>query len=139
KDILGGIIKGINSKDCQKIFRGIKKYRGKYNDELRYIICLNKERKATSQKKRDAHIMKLSKKMDKIFSQNRRNKKDSDTEKALNKIFEGYKVKFKRFFTIVRGTKSKKAVGYDLNQKVIEHEKKFDGIFVLLSYFHHPN
>ncbi len=133
KDILGHIIKGIDTKVCQKIFRGIKKYQGKYNDELRYIICLNKERKATSQKKRDAHIMKLSKKMDKIFSQNRRNKKDSDTEKALKKVFEGYKVRFKRFFTIARDTANSKVVRYDLNQKAIEHEEKFDGIFVLLS------
>ncbi len=133
KDIFGGIIKGIDSKVCQKIFRGIKKYQGKYEDELRYIICQNEERKAVSQKKREAHIIKLSKELDKVFLQNRRDRKDSDTEKALNKIFEGYKVKFKRFFTIARDTKSKKAVGYGLNQKAIEQEKKFDGIFVLLS------
>jgi len=133
KNILGGIIKGIDSKVCQKVFRGIKKYEGKYEDELRYIICLNEERKATSQKKRESHIIKLSKELDKVFSQNRRDRKSHDTEKALNKIFEGYKVKFKRFFIIARDTKSNQAVGYNLNQKAIEQEKKFDGIFVLLS------
>jgi len=100
---------------------------------LRYIICLNEERKAASQKKRGTHIIKLSKELEKVFSQNRMDRKDNDTEKALNRIFEGYKVKFKRFFTIARDTKSKKAVGYSLNQKAIEEEKKFDGIFVLLS------
>lgn len=133
KDILGGIIKGIDSKVCHKVFRGIKKYQGKYEDELRYIICLNEERKSASQKKREAYILKLSKELDKVFSQNSRDREDSDTEKALNKIFEGYKVKFKRFFTIARDTKNKKAVGYSINQKAIEQEKKFDGIFVLLS------
>jgi len=133
KNILGDIIKGIDSKVCQKLFRGIKKYQGKYEDELRYIICLNEERKAVSQKKRESHIIKLSKELDKVFSQNRRDRKSLDTEKALNKIFEGYKVKFKRFFIIARDTKSKDAVGYSLNQRAIEQEKRFDGIFVLLS------
>ena len=133
KDILGSIIKGIDSKVCEKVFRVIRKYQGKYEDELRYIICLNKERKAASQRKRDADISKLSKELDKLFSKNDMGRKDSDKEKVLNKIFEGYKAKFKKFFTIEKDIKSKKAVGYSLNQKEIEEEKKFDGIFVLLT------
>jgi len=133
KDILERIIKGIDSKVCEKVFRAIRKYQGKYEDELRYIICLNKERKSASQKKREADISKLSKELDKVFSKNDMGGEDSDKEKALNKIFEGYKAKFKKFFTIEKDTKSKKAVGYSLNQKEIEEEKKFDGIFVLLT------
>ncbi len=100
---------------------------------MRYIICLNEQRKAVSQKKRQAYISKLSKELDKVFSENARYKEDRYLEKAVNKIFEGYKIKFKKFFTIDRDTKSKKAVGYSLNQEKIEQEKKFDGIFVLLS------
>jgi len=133
KDILERILKGIDSKVCEKVFRVIRKYQGKYEDELRYIICLNKERKASSQKKREADISKLSKELDKLFSKNDISREVSDKEKALNKIFEGYKAKFKKFFTIEKDTKSKKAVGYSLNQKEIEEEKKFDGIFVLLT------
>ena len=60
KDILGRIIKGIDSKACYKIFRGIKKYQGRYEDELRYIICLNEERKTTSEKKFDGIFVFLS-------------------------------------------------------------------------------
>jgi transposase len=126
-------IKGIDSKACEKIFRAIRKYQGKYENELRYIICLNEERKASSQKKREARILKLSQELDKVFSKKDMAREGSDIEKALNKIFEGYKAKFKRFFTIEKDTKNKKAVGYSLNQKEIEQEKKFDGIFVLLS------
>jgi transposase len=133
KHIAESIIKGVDSKIYHKLFRGIKKYQGRYEDELRYIICLNEQRKAVSQKKRQAYISKLSKELDKVFSENARYKADRDIEKAVNKIFEGYKVKFKRFFIITSDTKSKKAVGYSLNQKKIEQEKKFDGIFVLLS------
>jgi transposase len=100
---------------------------------LRYIICLNEERKASSQNKRQVYISKLSKELDKVFSENARYKEDRDIDKALHKIFEGYKVKFKKFFTVARDTKSKKVTGYSLNQEKIEQEKKFDGIFVLLS------
>ncbi len=133
KKIAQSIIKGIDSKASNKLFRGIKKYQGRYEDELRYIICLNEQRKTVSQKKRQASILKLSKELDKVFSENARYKEDRDIDKAFNKIFEGYKIKFKKFFTIARDTKSKKAVGYSLNQEKIEQEKKFDGIFVLLS------
>jgi transposase len=133
KDILERIIKGIDSKVFEKVFRVIRKYQGKYENELRYIICLNKERKAASQKKREADISKLSNELDKVFSKNDMGREDSDRDKSLNKIFEGYKAKFKKFFTIEKDIKSKKAVGYSLNQKEIEEEKKFDGIFVLLT------
>ena len=133
KSIAESIIKGIDSKVCAKVFRGIKKYQGRYEDELRYIICLNEQRKAESEKKRQISITKLSEELDKVFSKNARFKQDRDIDKALYKIFEGYKVKFKKFFTVARDTKSKKATGYSLNQQKIEQEKKFDGIFVLLS------
>jgi transposase len=133
KDILGNIIKGIDFKVCEKVFRVIRKYQGKYEDELRYIICLNKERKTSSQKKREADIAKLSKEMDRVFLKKDIGRGVRDKEKALNGIFKGYKVKFKKFFTIERDIKSKKAVGYSLNEKEIDEEKKFDGIFVLLT------
>ena len=133
KRIVESIIKGIDTKVYNKLFRGIKKYQGRYEDELRYIICLNEERKDSSQNKRQVSISKLSKELDKVFSENARYKEDRDIDNAFHKIFEGYKVKFKKFFTVARDTKSKKATGYSLNQEKIEQEKKFDGIFVLLS------
>jgi transposase len=133
KRIVESIIKGIDTKLYNKLFRGIKKYQGRYEGEMRYIICLNEERKAGSQNKRQVYISKLSKELDKVFSENARYKEDRDIDKAINKIFEGYKIKFKKYFTIARDTKSKKATGYSLNQQKIEQEKKFDGIFVLLS------
>jgi len=133
KRIVESIIKGIDTPVYNKLFRGIKKYQGRYEDELRYIICLNEERKAGSEKKRQLSISKLSEELDKVFAQNARTKEDRDVDQALHKIFEGYKVKFKKFFTIARDAKSQRAIGYSLNQQKIEQEKKFDGIFVLLS------
>jgi transposase len=133
KMIVERIIQGIDRQVYNKLFRGIKKYQGRYEDELRYIISLNEERKAGSQKKRADTISKLSKELDQIFSENARTKEAQDIEQAVNKIFEGYKVKFKKFFTIARDRKSKKAIGYSINHEKLEEEKKYDGIFVLLS------
>ena len=133
KMIVERIIQGIDRRVYAKLFRGIKKYQGRYEDELRYIISLNEERKAGSQKKRVDMISKLSIELDKIFSENASSKETQDIEQAVNKVFEGYKVKFKKFFTIARDRKSKKAIGYSINQDKLEEEKKFDGIFVLLS------
>ena len=133
KRIVESIIKGIDTPVYNKLLSGIKKYQGRYEDELRYIICLNEERKAGSEKKRQISISKLSEELDKVFAQNAKTKEDRDIDQALYKIFEGYKVKFKKFFGIARDAKSQKAIGYSLNQQKIEQEKKFDGIFVLLS------
>ena len=133
KRIVESIIKSIDTPVYNKLFSGIKKYQGRYEDELRYIICLNEERKAGSEKKRQISISKPSEELDKVFAENARPKEDRDIDQALYKIFEGYKVKFKKFFTIARDAKSQKAIGYSLNQQKIEQEKKFDGIFVLLS------
>ncbi len=102
KRIVESITKGIEAPVYNKLFRGIKKYQGRYEDELRYIICLNEQRKAESEKKRQISISKLSEDLDKVFAPNARTKEDRDVDQALHKIFEGYKVKFKKFFTIAR-------------------------------------
>jgi transposase len=132
KTILSQITQEIDSKVSYKIFKIIQKYSGRYEDELRYIICLNEERKSIAKNKREGSISKISIELDKLFS----NKEKTDlikSEKSLNKIFEGYKSKLRKYFYIEREDLSKKAIGYNLNTKAIEQEEKLDGIFVLLS------
>ncbi len=134
KNIFEGIVEGIDAKVSNKIFRGIKKYQGKYEDELRYIICLNEERKRSSLKKREEYILRFSKELDGIFSKkNIGSKNRASVEIAIHKIFEGYKAKFKKYFTIEKDSKTKKGIGYSLNQEALDYEINFDGIFVLLS------
>lgn len=120
-----------NGKLCQKVFRLIKKYQGRYEDSLRYIVCRNDERKKTAEKKREEMLTKLSEELNK-WTQT----KDQDLahiERGLNKIFEGYKGKYKKFFDIDRDEKSGQAIGYHINQETITQEKKWDGVFVLLT------
>ena len=133
KKILPEIAEEIDPKISQKIFRVIKKYYGKYEDELRYIVCLNGDRKDMARQRRQEYISKISKELDKVFLEDKGDRELIKVEKALNKIFEGYKGKLKKFFEIQRDEVSQKAFGYKLNQVEIEKEKQLDGIFVLLS------
>ena len=134
EDSLSGkeISEGIDSKICRKIFNVVKRYIGKYQNELRYIICLNEERRAIDVRRRAEYIAMLSQKLDDLFSDISK-KEFHKIEKSLNKIFEGYRNKYRKFFKIEREKEIQKAVGYKLNKRNIEKEKRLDGIFILLT------
>jgi len=131
KSILQEITKEIDSKSCQKIAMVIRKYFGRYDEELRYIICLNNERKKIAQKRRAKYIARYSKELDKLFSEDKVEREAVEIERTLSKIFEGYKARFKKLFKIKRD--GEKAIGYTLNQEQIAQEENLDGIFVLLT------
>ncbi len=59
--------------------------------------------------------------------------KTADIEQRLEKIFEGYKSRYRKFFEIERQEKDDKAIGWRLNEQRLEKEEKLDGIFVLLT------
>jgi transposase len=128
KIILNEISKKIDSKLCQRVFRLVKKYSGRYEDELRYIICLNEERKVIAQRKRQAKISSLGKELDKLFSSKKVKGDRACIEKSVNKIFEGYKRKFRKYFNICPDGAS-----YSLNQEEREQAMQLDGIFILLT------
>jgi transposase len=133
KKILQGIAEEIDPKICQKVFRLIKKYYGRYEDELRYVVCLNAERKDIARQRRQEYVSKISTELDKVFSEGKGDQGFIKVEKSINTIFEGYRGKYKKFFEIRRDEANKKASGYRLNQEEIEKEKQLDGIFVLLT------
>ena len=133
KKILQDIAEEIDPKTCQKIFRVIKKYYGRYDDELRYIVCLNADRKDIARQRRQEYILKISTELDKVFLEDKGAQELIKVEKSINKIFEGYRGKYKKFFEIQRDEANKKALGYSLNQDEIEKEQQLDGIFVLLT------
>ena len=125
--------KEIDNKTSYKIFTLIKKYKGKYDNELRYVICLNKDIKKIVKKRREEYIQKITKKLDELFSTDKKEKEVPEFEKSLNEIFEGYKSKYRKFFKINREEDNKKALGYEKKQKVIDRENLMDGIFILLT------
>jgi len=125
-----------DAKLLRSIFLCLKKYEGHYEDTLRMIMCLNQERKALTQRKRRDRISTLSKELDELFSRANKNRPDQSTvtvDVKLDRVFEGYKRKFKRFFAIERDEKTQKPIGYSVNKKAITEEEKGDGIFVLVS------
>lgn len=133
KNYLLGIMKEENNEVSKKLLSLLKKYKGRYEDELRYIICLNEERKVINKKRREKYISTISKALDELFSGKTKKLTNYEIEKKLAKIFEGYKSKYRKFFTILSGKQNKEAKGYELNTKNLEEEKKTDGIFILLT------
>jgi len=131
KSLLEGLTGSEDKKLCRKLFQLIKKYAGRYEEEPRYILCLNEERKVVSRKKREAMLTRLSKELKKWTLTEEQ--KPAEIEHRLDKIFEGYKHRYRKFFEIEREEKDDKAIGWHLNEQKLEQEEKLDGIFVLLT------
>ena len=119
-----------DNKISRRISALIRKYHGQYKNTLRSIICLNQERQALARKKRQAKILSLSKSLSELFSKVKKETEAIQVENKIDKIFEGYKRRYKKFFTILRNHQQK-AVGYTRNEKALAEEKKYDGIFIL--------
>jgi len=151
----------VDSKLCQKIIAVLKRYERHYEDEARFIICLNLDRQQADRQKRETAIETYKTELEQIFGdpdkkgqakkqkqkqkqkQKRKSKKKKsasglpgDRERGITKLFEGYKAKYRKFFQIERDEKTHHATGYRLNQAVIDFEYKFDGVFALLTTRH---
>lgn len=112
-----------------RLFQLIKKYHGTYDAPQRYVICLNEERKAQSQEQRQHKIAELTAELEKWKAMEE--EKPSEIERRLNKIFNGYKRNYRKFFDIERDTETGTATGYKVNTEAMEQEGKSDGIFIL--------
>jgi transposase len=138
----------------------LKRYQNHYEDEARFIICLNPKRQNTDRQKRETDIEKCKTTLEDIFNgpnkkaiakekskgeqkeqekQKRSKQKKSSSElstereRKIAKVFEGYKAKYHKFFHIERNEKTQHLTGYRINQQVIDFEEKFDGVFALLT------
>ena len=131
RPLLEGLVGADEKTLSRKLFRLIKKYEGRYEEELRYIICRNEERKAIAGKKREAMLAKLAGEL-KSWAPTEE-QRPSEIEQRLNKIFEGYKRRYRKFFVIERDEQEGKAIGWCMNERVAEQEQNLDGIFVLLT------
>ena len=131
KPVLEKLTGSDNEKLRQRIWRLIKKYAGRYGDNLRYVLCLNEERKEISKLKRNEILEELSLQLHRC-----RPTQDQDAveiERALSKIFHGYKAKFRKFFEIDTCPQSDKPIKYRRNASALAREQKLDGVFTLLT------
>jgi transposase len=131
KPLLEGLAGTDNKKLCRKLFGLIKKYAGRYEQERRYILCRNEERQAIAGKKREAMLAKLTGELERWALAPEQNA--TEKERGLNKIFEGYKSRYRKFFEIERDEQGDKAIGWRVDARVVEQERQRDGIFVLLT------
>lgn len=153
RKFLRGLSCQVDSKLCQKIMAALKRYEKHYEDEPRFIICLNPDRQRTDREKRETAIEAYKTELDQIFGdpgkkrqtkkkkeeEKRKSKKKSaselsgERERGIAKLFEGYKAKYRKFFQIERDEKTHHPTGYQANQQVIDFEHEFDGVFALLT------
>ncbi len=118
----------------RKISYLINKYETKYEDTRRVVICLNKERKSTGQRKRDKKITNLSKQLKDIIRINEgksnEGQKSITLEKKIIELFSGYKKQYKKFFNLddIIVNKTNNVI---LNDRIILEEEKRDGIFII--------
>jgi transposase len=108
----------------------IRKYEGQYENELRTVVCLNEEIKYNSKASRDIKLSELSESLSEIFVNAKPKDEAVEVERKIDKIFEGYKRRYRKFFTILRDSK-KKAIDYTLDKETISEDEKLDGIFIL--------
>ena len=113
----------------RRVFSLLKKYHGKYEDRIRLVICLNEERKKVSRNKRTTQLERVTQSLNALFLSYK--EKNFEFEKALNAHFEGYKRSYRKFYTFQRSEETKEALGFKTNQKILEYEKKLDGLFIL--------
>ena len=141
----------VDAKLCQKIITVLKRYKNHYEDEPRFIICLNPERQHSDRQKRQRTLDVYTTELEQVFAVDKDKGQDKEQGKRkgkqkisaseqgveregkLAKLFEGYRAKYRKFFQIERDEKTHHATGYRLNQQVIDFEDKFDGVFALLT------
>jgi transposase len=149
---LRGLFRGlslkVDPKLCQKIIALLKRYENHYEDEPRFIICLNPERQEVDREKRKSALDTYKTELDRFFDngdkKNRKGNRKRGKKKSISdqnvkyegriaKLFEGYQAKYRKFFQFEKDEKTQHVRGYRLNQGVIDFEEKFDGVFVLLT------
>lgn len=85
KIIIDSVIENISGKIRYKIFKLIEKYTGEYENELRYVICLNENNEVIIRNRRHKYISRLSKELDKLFSGNIDKKTAKETDEVMYK------------------------------------------------------
>ncbi len=127
KPVLQALSEEMTTKVRGKIWTIIKRYKGRYDLNRRFICCLNPERQVSAKVYREKKIDTLSKELKALFDKaaDPKQSKNLDFKKGIDKIFAGYRQKFKKFFTI------DPAKGYQRNTDTIAADEKYDGVFVL--------
>lgn len=129
-----------DNKICQKLFILTKKYLGRYDEILRFVICLNPERQVTARQKREQKIKLFSTELKKIILQCNKKKEQGETaedelkdyfRRKYTSLFSSYNSRYKKFFIIEKDEKTEIATSFRNDEDVISLENRFDGIFIL--------
>lgn len=129
-----------DKKICHKIFSLLKKYLGRYEDTVRLIICLNKERQATTLNKRNLKIKSFFQELSQLISltdkKRKTGKKTEDElkgyfEKKYRTLFSGYNERYKKYFILEKENDIGVVINCKRNESAISLEERSDGIFII--------
>jgi transposase len=124
------LLKQIECKEAhpyRKVSALLKKHHDRCEKTIRIVCALNQDRAQSSEKRRREKISSLSAKLDKILE----GTKKGNLELRLERVFDGYNRRYRRFFQWKHLKNQGAICGYQLDEEAITNEKKFDGIFML--------
>lgn len=110
-----------------KVTRLLRKYRERCSETLRFVCAFNEECAAAAEDRRRRKIAQLAGELDKVL----RNAKEGKRETSMEKVFESYNRRYRRFFQWQRATPDAPPSGYRIDQDALAAERRYDGVFVL--------
>lgn len=111
-----------------KVTRLLRKYHQRCGETVRVVCALNPQRAELTRERRDEKLTKLSTELNRILSGGDNEQK---RELRMERVFEGYNRRYRRFFHWVRNPETQQPESYQLDHDAIAAEHRHDGIFTL--------
>jgi len=109
-----------------KVTTLLRKYHSRCGETIRVVCALNEDRAKQSRERRGEKIAELSCELDKALTG-----KQDGRELRMEKVFEGHKRRYRRFFRWEHKEANAQPVGYRLNDELLAAESRCDGVFML--------
>ena len=129
KEFIFEITENKNGKLARKLFNVVKKFENKYEEEKRFVFCLNSDRRGEASSRREEKLKVFEGELSDAAKRKLSN--EIDLTKALEKIFEGYKRRYRKFFNIE--TNSDGSFTFERDVEAIKKDSRYDGIFIVTS------
>jgi transposase len=129
KGVILGIADNGNGKLARKLFSVVKKFKNKYEEEKRFVFCLNSDRRGEASSRREEKLKVFEGELNDAAKRKLSN--EIDLTKALEKIFEGYKRRYRKFFNIE--TSSDGSFSFERDVEAINKDSRYDGVFIVTS------
>ena len=129
-DEVGGVVaglEGVPTSAKRRIHAIIKRHKPFDGKVMRFVACLNKERKKIEERKRSERIATISSGLEDVFSSPKAQAGSRETTEKIARLFEGHRRQYRKFF-IFSDDQSKP---FRMDEKELAEAARLDGVFVL--------